>query len=243
MVKAILLSTLFFSTLVVNAKSAVDILRQSDRARGGVEKGLTWISEVETHENGTVSKRKFKIRALDVDAHVEALEPARNRGEVYLFNDRTMWFFKPSLKKPVTISPRQKLTGQAANGDIASTNYYRDYNPKIEKKEVIGGKSVYVLFLKAKTKNLTYDQIRYWIEEKTNLAVKADFLTLQGRVFKTARMEYDNKLSIGNKKIDFVSRLIITDAKNPKNRSIIVYDAPKVESHSQQIFNVSSLRR
>lgn len=240
--KRLLLSSLLFTSLCY-ADSAQDLLKASDRARGGVDKGLTWMSEVETHEKGIVTNRKFKIRAKGVDANVEALEPARNRGEIYLFNDRTMWFFKPSLKKPVTISPRQKLSGQAANGDIASTNYFKDYTPTLEKTDTIDGKQVSVLFLKAKTKNLTYDQIRYWIEDKSKLAIRADFLTLQGKVFKSAKMEYANKLNVNGETINFVSKLEIVDAKNPKNISIIRYAAPKIEDHSQQIFNVSSLKR
>ena len=45
-----------------------------------------------------------------------------------LFNDRTIWFIKPGLRKPVSISARQRLVGDAANGDIATTNYARDYD-------------------------------------------------------------------------------------------------------------------
>ncbi len=241
--KNIIISLVLLVGSMTFAQSAEQLLKASDRARGGVDKGLTWISEVDTVEKGVKSIRKFKVRAMGVDANVEALEPSRNRGEIFLFNDRAMWFFKPSLKKPVTISPRQKLSGQAANGDIASTNYYRDYTPTLEKVEVIKGKKHSVLLLKAKNKSVTYDQIRYWIDNASMLATKADFLTLQGKVFKTATMEYRNKLKIDGKSLPFVSKLTIHDAKTKGNVSIIKYTSPEVESHSPQIFKVSSLKR
>src|SRR4051812_14512839 len=99
------------------APNPKDLLQASDRARGGLDAGgVTWESEIETVEDGDTSSRKFTIKALGDDALVVATEPARNKGELFLFNDRTMWFYRPGLRKPVAISPRQKLTGQAANG-------------------------------------------------------------------------------------------------------------------------------
>lgn len=226
-----------------HADFAVDLLKASDRGRGGLEGGSTWESQVTTEEDGETSTREFLVKAKGADALVEALAPARNKGEFYLFNDRNLWFFKPSLKKPVAISSRQKLSGQAANGDIASTNYARDYTPTLEKTETMQGEKIHVLLLKAKADNLTYDQIRYWISDKSKRAVRADFLTLEGKVFKTAVLEYKNKLKIKNDEIDFVSRLEITDALNPKNKSILTYKNPKVADHAAKIFNINNLNR
>ena len=220
-----------------------ELLKASDRARGSLEGGLTWDSEVTTVEDSETSVRKFKIRAKGVNANVEALEPARNKGEIYLFNDRTMWFFKPALKKPVAISSRQKLTGQAAIGDIASTHYARDYTPTLEKTETINGEKVYVLMLKAKANNLTYDKIRYWISDKTKRAIKAEFLTLQGVPFKVATLEYNNKVAVNGKSVDFVSKMEISDAKFAKNKSILRYINPRLEEHKETIFNVNNLKR
>lgn len=239
---------IFFLSMVfsvsASADLALDLLKESDKARGNLEGGITWESVVETNENGRSSSREFRIRAKGVNAHVEALAPARNRGEVYLFNDRNMWFFKPSLKKPVAISPRQKLSGQAANGDIASTHYSRDYTPTLEKTETINGEKVHVLMLKAKANNLTYDQIRYWVSDKTKKAIKAEFLTLQGEVFKTATMEYKNKVQVaGGKSLDFVSRLEIVDAKNSANKSVIIYKEPKLAAQADSLFNINNLQR
>lgn len=235
----------FITTFSAVAFSQVDLelLKASDRARGSLESGLTWESEVTTVEDGDSSVRKFKVRATGINANVEALEPARNKGEVYLFNDRTMWFFKPSLKKPVAISSRQKLTGQAAIGDIASTHYARDYTPTIEKVETINGEKVYVLMLQAKANNLTYDKIRYWISDKTKRAIKAEFLTLQGQPFKRASLEYDNKVMVNGKSVDFVSKMEIVDAKFENNKSILRYISPKLEEHNKTIFNINNLKR
>lgn len=239
---AVLIS--LFSLQLVQAEDlATQLLKASDQGRGGVVDGVQWEAEIQTFENGEESKREFLVKAKQQDAFVEATAPAKNKNEVFLFNDRQMWFFKPSLKKPVSISARQKLSGQAANGDIASTNYARDYSATMEKSEVINGEKFHVLLLKANAKNLTYDQIRYWISDKTKLAMRADFLTLQGKTFKSGQLEYKNMISIKGRSFPFVSQLIITDAKFNQNKSIIKYSNPKAVDHSDSLFNVNNLTR
>lgn len=222
---------------------ATTLLKASDEARGSITEGLVWDSQIETTEDGETNTRFFVIKAKDHDAYVEATLPARNKGEVYIFNDRNMWFYKPSLKKPVSISARQKLSGQASNGDIASTHYARDYAPTIEKTEMINGEKFHVLMLKAKSENLTYDMIRYWISDKTKLAGRAEFLNLQGKAFKIGTMEYANSVVTAKKTIPFISRMTITDAKYPENKSTITYKTPRIESLPNSLFNVSNLSR
>lgn len=233
----------FFAASVAFADQAMDLLKASDRARGSVKDGIQWNATVETDENGESSSRDFFIKAKEDDAYVEALAPAKNKGEIYIFNDRNMWFFKPSLKKPVSISARQKLTGQAANGDIASTHYARDYTAVIEKTENLANEKMHVLLLTAKTKNLTYDKIRYWISDKSKLAIKAEFLTLQGKPFKIGQLKYENKVTVDGVTFPFVSELIITDAKFSQNKSIIKYKTPKSTQISANLFNVNNLTR
>ena len=228
---------------LANADSATELLTASDIGRGGIVEGLTWNTKVTTTEDGDTSSRSFLVKAKDHDAYVLATEPVRNQGEIYLFNDRNMWFYKPSVKKPVSISPRQKLSGQAANGDIASTHYARDYTPTFEKSTTLDGEKVSVLLLKAKANNLTYDQIRYFISDKTKLSIRAEFLTLQGETFKIGKLEYKNQLAWHGKSVPFMSRLTITDAKFPENVSVIDYNNPKIENHSPTLFNVNSISR
>ncbi len=241
--KKILIGLLFLTYQVQAADLAVELLEASDLGRGGFKDGIEWAAKIETQENGDKLAREFLIKSKDHDAYVEATSPAKNKGEIFLFNDRLMWFFKPSLKKPVSISARQKLSGQAANGDIASTHYARDYTPTLEKTENLNGVKHHVLLLKAKSNNLTYDQIRYWISDKTKLATQAEFLTLQGKAFKIGYLEYKNTITVGGKTIPFVSRLKIVDAKYPDNWSVIDYSRPKIINPPDSLFNYNNMTR
>ncbi len=231
--------------LFLNAKepNPETLLKASDRARGGVASGVTWKVRILSQDNGNDSDRTFLIKAKGVDAIAESLLPAKFKGEVFLFNDRTMWFFKPSLRRPIAISARQRLTGQAANGDIAATNYARDYTAEVQKKEVISAESTVVLLLKAKSDDVTYDQIRYWVSEKSQLAIQAEFMTLQGEVFKTAKFEYKNTILVNKKKTPFISKMTIQDANKKDNRSTLIYTPPQLGSLPSALFNVNNLSR
>lgn len=219
------------------------IMEISDRYRGGLESGVTWNIRVDTVEDDERSTNSYLVKAKGVNAVVECLSPARCKGEVMLFNDRNLWFLKPGVRKPVAISARQRLSGQAANGDIASTNYARDYDATFVKKTKIDNQDCWEFDLKAKTKNVTYDRIRYWISQKRRLALKAEFLTLGGDLFKTATFEYKNSIVSRGKKIPFVSKMKIVDAAFAENVTTLTYENPKEEEHFDSIFNINNIMR
>ena len=223
--------------------SAEDLLKGADRARGAAEEGIAWDARVDTMDDGNASTVRYVIKVKGKDALAEATDPPRNKGELMLFNDRNIWFFKPGLKKPVAISARQRLLGQAANGDIASTNYYRDYDGKVVGEDVVDGAPAFRLELKAKAKNVTYDGIRYWISKKDRVGVKGEFLTVSGEVFKTATFEYKNVMKKGGESYPFVSKMRIVSQARPTDWTEIQYESPKPAVHPDSLFNVNNLLR
>jgi hypothetical protein len=225
------------------APSAEQLLQDADRARGGLAEGITWNASVETTEEGETSARTFLVKARGNDALVEALAPSRYKGEIMLFNDRTIWFVKPGLRRPVSISARQRLHGDASNGDIASTNYARDYEGTIVGDEAVEGRPAYKLDLKARAKNVTYDRIRYWIAKKAHHGVRAEFLTVGGNVFKTARFDYGNTMRTPAGQFEFVSRMTIKDATGAGTVTVISFGQPRAETHPPSMFNINNVVR
>ncbi len=223
--------------------SADQLLKDADRARGGLATGITWTATVETTAEEAVSSRTFLVKARGHDALVEALAPPRNKGEIMLFNDRTIWFVKPGLRRPVSISARQRLHGDAANGDIASTNYARDYEGTLVGEDTIDGQPVWTLELKARSRNVTYDRIRYWVSKKGHLGVQAEFLTVGGDVFKSAVFDYGNRARTPAGEFEFVSRMTITDATGAGTVTTIAFGPPRVETHPPSMFNINNVVR
>jgi Outer membrane lipoprotein-sorting protein len=219
------------------------LLQDSDRYRGGVRDGGQWQVQLDSSEAGSARTSQYFVKAKGVNALVECLSPAKNKGELMLFEDRALWFYKPALRKPIGLSVRQRLVGQAANGDIAATNYARDYDVTAVTVDTVDGHATWVLDLKAKTKSVTYDRIRYWIDKQDHLGIKAEFLTVQGEVFKRARFEYANEVQLAGKRVPFVSKMVITSATFADAVTTIVYRTPEVRAIPDSVFNVDALVR
>ncbi len=226
------------------APDAAALLRDADRARGGLEKGVSWKLTVESVEEAVTTRRSMTVRARGNDALADTLAPPRHKGEVILFNDRNLWFVKPGFRRPIAISARQRLQGEASNGDVASTNYARDYVGTVVGEEEVDGDPVWKLDLVARAKEVTYDRIRYWVSKKRRLGVKAEFLTVGGDLFKSATFEYANRVRLpGGEEFAFVSRMLIKDAMGAGAVTVLTYEAPRAETHAPSLFNVNNVVR
>jgi len=231
-----------FSRPVVAELAPREVLKKSDRARGNLS-GIEWMIKIDAREDGRKQKRKLHLKSRDVNSLAEFTAPAKVKGRKLLMRDRNMWFIKPGLKKPVPISPRQKLMGGASNGDIASTNYAGDYEIAKAAEEEINGEPCYLFDLKATDKKVTYDRIRYWISKKRLVGVKAAFYTVSGKMFKTATFEYGNQIQVDGNVYPFVSKMEITDALIKQNVTTLYYSHVKPKTISDAAFNLNLLVR
>jgi hypothetical protein len=195
------------------APDAHTILKDSDQARGGGLPGIVWEIKVLSRDGDrTDEPQRLVVKAVDDSSVAETQEPVRFKGSKILQVDRNMWLTRPGLSKPIPISPRQRMSGQASNGDIAATNYAGDYDAQMRGNETLDGEACYVLDLTARHKRTTYDRIRYWVSVKRIVGVKAEFYSVSGKLLKTARFEYNNAIEHEGKRIPFVSKMTIRDA-------------------------------
>lgn len=220
------------------------LLKGSDLARGGGDiAGLSW--EVSTHSTGSGmdkhTDQKMIVKANQNASLVEVTYPENVKASKMLQVERNMWLSKPGLKKPVAISPRQRFTGQAAIGDVAATNYAKDYAANLVGIEECTGKPCYRLDLKSVNAQSTYARIDYWIAKDTGLAVRAVFLSLGGKPLKSATFSYQNKIKVDGKVIPFVDEMIIKDALTDANTTL-VYKNVKIQSIPPAMFNVMNLQ-
>ncbi len=192
---------------------ANNILISSDHARGGGLPGIVWEIRLQSRDGDKVDEpQRILVKAVDESSVAETLEPVRFKGSRLLQVERNMWLTKPGLSKPIPISPRQRMSGQASNGDIAATNYAKDYDAQMAGMETLDGENCYVLDLTAKHKRATYDKVRYWVSVKHVVGMKAEFYSVSGKLLKTARFEYDNTIEYNGKRVPFVSKMTIRDA-------------------------------
>lgn len=240
---ALVAASTFFVATARAEPDGQELLKSSDLSRGGGFAGLIW--EVKTSNSGTGAEdqtdQQLRIKAISTSSVAEVLDPPNSKGSKMLQVERNMWMTKPGLRKPVAISPRQRLTGQAAIGDIAATNYAKDYTAKYLREEVLEGEACHVLELSAITRQATYDRITYWVSVKRGLAVKADFLSLSGKRLKSATFEYGNQVVVNGKPIPFVSRMTISDALTDAQTSI-QYSRVALRAVPASEFDVANLQ-
>jgi hypothetical protein len=173
----------------------------------------------------------------------ETLEPRKNQGNRILMVNRNMWFHKPGLSKPAPIAQRQKLVGTASYGDVAATNYAEDYRASRLADELVDGERCLVFDLAAKTHDVTYDRIVYWVSQARGVAVKADYYTVSGKKFKSARMEHENRLESGDGGARaFISKMVIQDELVAGNRTTLSFSAPDVREIPDRVFSVNLMR-
>lgn len=218
------------------------VIAKADKARGNYA-GIQWLVEIEAKDSGGSQDRTLVVQSLGYNSLAEFIAPAKVRGQKLLMKDRNMWFVKPGLQKPVPISPRQKLLGGAANGDIASTDYAGDFEATYIRKEAVGGIACYLFDLAATSKRATYDKIRYWISVKDSLGLKAEFYTVSGKLVKSAVFEYNNRLTIDKRKQRFVSKMTISDHILPDRTTTLVYKDVELKTIPLETFNLNFLMR
>jgi len=240
--KFLCLGFAFFS-IALGKPQAQKLLESADRARGGILSGATWTMNLQSTEGKHTQEQEFKIFVLGDDARAECLAPLKSKGQVMLFNEKNMWFYKPGLKKPISFSKRQKLSGMASYGDIANTHYVRDYQGEIVGEEKVKEKETWVVELISKSEDTTYDKIKYWIEKNTELGIQAEFYSKEGTLLKKASMEYGNFIESQGKKIEFIKKMIIEDATFKENKSVLIYSGPKQEDLPKGLFQIQNLNR
>jgi len=217
-----------------------EILKKSDEARGNAD-GIEWEIAMNSIESGREQQRTIKVSARSFNSLAEFLAPANVKGQKMLMVDRNMWFVKPGLSKAVPISPRQKLLGSAANGDIASTNYAGDYKISHVSDGMANKEPCYLFDLTAIDKKATYDSIKYWISKDRLIGVKAEFYTVSGKMFKTAVFEYKNSISIEGEPRPFISRMVITNAIIKEDVTTMNFRKVSFKKIPDSMFNLNLL--
>ncbi len=217
-----------------------EILRRADEARGNLE-GVIWRVSIESIESDRKQERKLKVKARGYDFLATLTSPPKVKGQKVLMVDHNMWFTKPGLRKPVPVSPRQKLIGAASYGDIAATNYSEDYEAVLLSEEQVNGESCYVFDLTAVTKKATYDRIKYWISKERLVGVKAEYFTVSGKMLKSAIFENENRVEPEKKPRPFISKMIIQDALVSGNVTTMTFGKPKLVEVPPSTFDLNLL--
>ncbi len=217
------------------AAPAVDpsaLLKRSDTFRNGWPSFVTRV-KITNYESGKPDEEKlYEVSQKGTGkTYVEFLSP-REKGRHLLMLGDDMWVYLPDTSRPVRITPLERLSGDASNGDVARTNYANDYSPVYLRSEKLAATECHVLELTAKRKGATYQRIVYWLRAEDARPVRAEFYLTSGKHIKSAT--FDEYAPIGGKTL--LRRLTLYDEIRHNSHSLLEYSATTPRDLPDKLF-------
>ncbi len=171
--------------------AASDAVRNPAKPFGVVVTLIEYRNRVQTEVNTLEVLSKADKSGGQYRTLIRFADPPRDANKLMLKNGNDLWFFDPSSKASIRLSPQQRLLGQAANGDVVTVDLAKDYRAEwLGEEEVADGERVrrrcHKLRLVALSPDVTYHQVEMWIETHSARPVKALFYAESGRLLKTA---------------------------------------------------------
>lgn len=183
----------------------------------------------------TIKKGKDKVAAMFIS-------PASEKGRSTLRLDENMWLYIPNIGRPIRITSLQSVVGGVFNNaDILRLDYTSEYN--VEKVEESNDE--YLLHLKAKTKSVTYDKLKMWVNRDNMLPSKIESLTKDSMLIKTLYFKEIKDFGGG------IIRPSVIETDSPLYKgykSVMIFAKIKEKEFDDEVFtltfmpNVDSLR-
>lgn len=179
------------------AATAEEILRETDRLRNpqrSFRSKIKLTDYVSGKKNDELEITVFsKPRPNDGQfrslVHID--KPRKDAGKIMLRDGKELFFYDPDAANTIRISPQQRLLGQASNGDVMTTNFWRDYSASLKGTETVQdsrkkNRTCHALKMKAKTRAAVYGSIDFWVDSSNNYPVKGRFYSASGKLLKIA---------------------------------------------------------
>jgi outer membrane lipoprotein-sorting protein len=167
------------------ALSGDEILNLSDQSRNGWNSYVVRTTIQNFEDNDLKEEGLFEVTIKGLDKTLVKFLNADVKGQYLLMVEDDMWIYMPNTRKPIRITPLQRLMGNASNGDVARTRYAEDYAAKLKREESSDGVPCYLLELSAKREGATYKRIDYWVTKETKRPQRAEIYLISGKHYKT----------------------------------------------------------
>ena len=221
------------------ALSADQILQRSDLSRNGWE-SFAVRTIIQNYEDGEMKDEgKFDVTVKGNDRTLVKFLNADVKGQYLLMVDDDMWIYMPNTRKPIRITPLQRLMGDASNGDVARTRYAVDYAATLLREESFNGVGCYVLELNAKRDGATYKRIEYWVAKQTYWPKRAEIYLTSGKHYKT--IDFDNYEEILGRPL--LTKMTITDRLRNGRSTIMKYESYGPKDLPDKYFNKDYLEK
>lgn len=211
---------------------AARLLERADRFRSGWPAFVVRTRIDNFDGDRLVESAEFAVSVKGENSLVRFLSP-KTKGQSLLMRGDDLWFFLPSVTRPVRITPIQRLLGNTSNGDLARLRYAIDYTATIEGEESIDGVPGVILDLRARRKGATYQRVRYAVRRSDAMPLRAECFVGSGKHLKTAY--FSEPRQFAGRLI--VSRLVIHDRLKAASRTVMEFVEFTPRELPDKIFN------
>lgn len=236
----LILPTLLFS----QTPSAEEILKKIDANRLSDNK----IVVAKMIINGRRGERTVELKSWQrniYDAFTEYLAPPRDKGTKMLKLGDQLWTYSPSTDRTILISGHM-LRQSVMGSDLSYEDMMEDpmlqntYNAKIVDQDTISNRQIWILELKAKKKDASYDKRKIWVDKERFITLKENLYAKSGKLLKT--IEIYEVMNVEGRWVP-KSALYKDVLKEGEGTKMIVESIEFNENIPDHIFSKASLRK
>jgi outer membrane lipoprotein-sorting protein len=165
----------------LSAQSGEELLARVDKLR---HPWPAFTVELEL-KDGKASQRWQVTTRENGDARLDGLSAKEKGRSVLMLGDR-MWLLVPGSRRPLQVTPQQRMMGPAAGGDVARTRFRQDYTVQALHEETQEGRPCWRLELVAKSAQLSARTAQLWVAKEPLQPLKAEFYMASGKLARTA---------------------------------------------------------
>jgi outer membrane lipoprotein-sorting protein len=141
------------------------------------------------------------------------MEPYISKGQGYLKQGKTLWFYDPDSKRFNSTSSQDRFQNtNARNSDFTRSTLAQDYRIKGGADSMLGRINCRVLTLEGASNDLTYPKMKIWISED-GLVRKTEDYSLSGQLLRTSAIA--DYWRIGNRYVP--KQILFVDALRGAN--------------------------
>ncbi|MGY3572736.1 outer membrane lipoprotein-sorting protein [Vibrio paucivorans] len=202
------------------------------------------VSLVKLYEHDELDKtRAYNVYTRPNRESLVVFKSQVEAGQKMLMLGDNYWLLMPKSRRPIRITPMQKLLGEASVGDISTLTWSDDYQPKLitqqnveleNEQKVVTNK----LELTAKTNGASYQRIELWLDASDDFPVKANLYLRSGKLAKQAWFHPGERE--GKQR---VVAMTLLDRIQPAKKTVIEYQSITPKELSEKYYNPAYLTR
>jgi len=215
------------------------LLEQADLSRNGWET-YEVVTVIRNYQNGELKDEgSFDTYIKGADKTLVKFMNVDVKGQYLLMLEDAMWIYMPNTRKPIRITPLQRLLGNASNGDVARTRWAGDYDAKLKGKETVDGVACYVLDLAARSDGATYNRVELWLRKEDARPRKAEIYLGSGKHYKT--IFYDTFTTVRGRLL--LAQMTIIDRLREGSTTTMTFTAYAPREIPEKWFNKDYLEK